>query len=327
MRENQAIMRILLTGKDGQLGWELHRRLERTHHVIAIGREDIDLRDGRYLHDMIKRLPPLALIVNCAAYTDVDKAEHEPLTAEQVNVEAPAVLAAEADRRSIPIIHFSTDYVFEGQREGVASQLELPLHCHKPDRDARWNPSVNHVEPYTEDDPPNPLNVYGRSKLAGEQRVRDLCDRHLIFRVSGLYGTRRRNFLTTMLRYLAQGEVPRVVDDQSILPNWCPMIAEAVEHVISRIGNVRPSEWGVYHLTGTGSTTWYEFACLFFEKMATLWNKPLIIPQAVSSEEFGAEAKRPAWSVMNPNKFTRTFNYKLHDWQTQFLQCVNSIQH
>ena len=300
MMGNQAIMRILLTGKDGQLGWELQRRLELAYNVMAIGRNDHDFRDAQQLHDMLKRLPPLSLIVNAAAYTDVDKAEHEPLTAELVNAEAPAVLAAEADRRAIPIIHFSTDYVFDGKK---------------------W------TQPYTEDDHPNPLNVYGWSKLAGEQRVRDLCDQHLIFRLSGLYGIRRRNFLTTMLRYLHQSETPRVVDDQIISPNWCPMVAEAVEHVVTRIRNTGKAEWGIYHLTGMGCTTWYEFARLIFEKTARLWGKPLIVPQAVSSDEYDAAAKRPAYSIMHSEKFTRTFGYALPDWQTQFLQCMNSIQH
>ena len=291
-------MRVLVTGKDGQLGWELWQRLESKFTVIALGRDDLDLRDSRYLHDMLKRLPELALIVNCAAYTDVDKAEREPLAAELVNTEAPAVLAAEADRRNIPIIHFSTDYVFDGKKR---------------------------TEPYTESDRPNPLSVYGMSKLAGEQRIRDLCDRHLIFRVSGLYGMRRRNFLTSMLKFLDSEITPRVVDDQIVSPNWCPMIAEAVEHVVSRIRNAGKVEWGVYHLTGTGNTTWHEFACLIFEKTARLWNKPLIVPHAVGSDEFGAEAKRPAYSIMNPEKFIRTFDYALPDRQNQFLYCVNNI--
>jgi len=293
-------MHILLTGKDGQLGWELFQRLAQRHDVIAIGRDDLDFRNARYLHDMLKRLPQLGLIINCAAYTNVDKAEHEPLTAELINVEAPAILAAEADWRGIPIIHFSTDYVFDGKKG---------------------------TNPYTEKDRPNPLSVYGWSKLAGEQRVCELCEKHLIFRVSGLYGTRRRNFLTTMLKFWNDGNAPRVVDDQIVSPNWCPIIAEAVEHVVHRIFNGTKTEYGIFHLTGTGSTTWYEFARMIFEKMSTLHEKPLIVPQVVSSEEFGANAKRPAYSVLNPNKFTQTFGYVLPNWQTQFLHCVNNIQH
>ncbi|MCL2349691.1 MAG: dTDP-4-dehydrorhamnose reductase [Planctomycetaceae bacterium] len=289
-------MRILLTGKDGQLAWELRQRLAQNHDVIAVGREEIDFRNASLLHDMLRKLPKLDMIVNCAAYTDVDRAEREPLIPELINVEAPAILAAEADRCGIPIIHFSTDYIFDGKKG---------------------------TNPYTEKDRPNPFSVYGWSKLAGEQRVRELCEKHLIFRVSGLYGTRRRNFLTTMLKFLAAGESPRVVDDQVVSPNWCPMVAEAVEHVINRIFNGMKTEYGIFHLTGTGSTTWYEFARMIFEKMSTLHKKPLITPQAVSSEEYGAEAKRPAYSVLNPNKFTQTFGYVLPNWQTQFLHCVN----
>ena len=130
-----------------------------------------------------------------------------------------------------------------------------------------------------------------------------------------------------MLKYLEQGESPRVVDDQIISPNWCPMVAEAVEHAVARIGNIGHNEWGVYHLTGSDSTTWYEFARLIFEKTSQLWDKPLLVPQAVSSDEYDATAKRLAYSIKNPEKLTRTFGYTLPDWQTQFLQCVNSIQH
>ena len=128
-----------------------------------------------------------------------------------------------------------------------------------------------------------------------------------------------------MLRYLHQCETPRVVDDQIVSPNWCPLIAEAVEHVVSRLGNIGKNEWGIYHLTGTGCTTWHEFARLIFEKTSRLWNQPLIKPIAVGSDEYGAAAKRPAYSIMNFEKFTRTFGYALPDWQTQFLHCVNSM--
>lgn len=290
--------KILLTGKDGQLGWELHRRLEQKHDVIAIGRDDIDLRNTPLFHGLLRRLPELALIINTAAYTNVDRAEWEPLATELVNIEVPAVLAAEADRRGIPIIHFSTDYVFDGKK---------------------W------TTPYKETDRPNPLSVYGWSKLAGEQRVCDLCDKHLIFRISSLYGTRRRNFLTTMLKFMNSGESPRIVDDQIISPNWCPMIAEAVEHAVSQVLSDLRTEWGIYHLTGTGSTTWYEFARMIFTKISVIWKQPLITPQAVSTKKFGADAKRPACSIMSPNKFTHIFGYALPNWQTQFLHCVNQI--
>lgn len=290
-------MTILLTGKNGQLGWELRERLEQNHEVIAIGRDDLDFRNTAFMHDMLKRLPELSLIINTAAYTNVDQAEKDLLLSEQINMEAPAILAAEADRRNIPMIHFSTDYVFNGKK---------------------W------TRPYTEQDRPDPLSVYGWSKLAGEQRVMELCGKALVFRVSSLYGTRRGNFFTTMLKYVHNGQTPCVVDDQIVSPNWTPLIAEAVEHVVQRAvtGSVG---WGLYHLSGTGSTTWYEFARLIFRKASELWNVKLVEPIPVDSREFGATAKRPAYSVLNSEKFHSTFDYAIPDWQAQLIHCVNNI--
>lgn len=291
-------MTLLLTGKDGQLGWELHRHLEHDFEVIATGREDLNFLDTQHLHDMLRRLPELALIINTAAYTDVDGAEREPIIAEMMNTEAPAILAAEADRRGIPIIHFSTDYVFDGKK---------------------W------TKPYTEQDRPSPLSIYGWSKLAGEQRVLELCEKALVFRVSGLYGTRCRNFFTTMLHSIQTGKTPRVVDDQIVSPNWTPMIAEAIHHVIDRLFQGQQKIWGIYHLSGIGSTTWYEFARLIFRKASELWNAKLVQPIPVDTKEYIAVAKRPAYSVLDPRKFERSFQYELLDWQSQFLCCIGTM--
>jgi dTDP-4-dehydrorhamnose reductase len=128
-----------------------------------------------------------------------------------------------------------------------------------------------------------------------------------------------------MLKYVQSGKTPCVVDDQIVSPNWVPLIAEAVEHVIHRILSGRHTEWGIYHLTGAGSTTWYEFAKMIFEKTSNLWDKPLVIPEAVSSQEYGALAKRPAYSVMNPDRFVKTLGYSLPDWKTQLLHCMGTI--
>ena len=358
-------MRIFLTGKDGQLGCELHQRLERHITVIAVGREDVDFCNPEMLHAKVRRLPELGLIINCAAYTKVDEAEHEPLKAQLVNVEAPAILAAEADRRNIPIVHFSTDYVFDGQRKSVATRIDATASLAQPVRDAHWSQSVNkdvstneiHAQPYTEEDRPNPLSVYGWSKLAGEQRMLELCEKALVFRVSSLCGTRRKNFFTTMLKYMHVGKTPRVVDDQIISPNWTPLIAEAVEHVVVKILKndfsenfdilqryQRPTEagyrtdavasnrvkaqpcWGLYHLSGIGSTTWYEFARLIFQKSAEIWNTTSTEPIPVSSEEYNAVAERPNYSVLDPTKFETVFQHKLPDWRTQFLYCAGMLK-
>ena len=292
-------MRILLTGKNGQLGWELHRQLERDYEVIAIGREDIDFLDSRFLFRTLKQLPKLDLIVNTAAYTDVDKVEEEPFVAESINSEAAALLAAEADRRGVPIIHFSTDYVFDGKS---------------------W------TRPYRETDKPNPLSIYGWTKHEGEVRVQNISEQHLIFRLAGLYGIRRRSFFTTMLRHHNKGAAPRVVSDQVISPNWAPLVAEAVTHVIERLSQGESTPWGTYHLSGGGYTTWYEFARMIFQKTNEKRDTNIPLPIPVTSEEYGATAKRPGYSALDPTKFSTTFHYSLPDWREQFLRFLGEIQ-
>ena len=292
-------MRILLTGKNGQLGWELHRQLERDYEVVAIGREDIDFLDSRFLFRTLKQLPKLDLIVNTAAYTNVDQAEAEPFVAESINSESVALLAAEADRRGIPIIHFSTDYVFDGK---------------------------NWTRPYREMDKPNPLSTYAWTKLEGEIRVRNITEKHLIFRLAGLYGIRRKNFFTTMLRHHHNGITPRVVNDQVVSPNWTPLIAEAVTHVIEMFFQGETTSWGTYHLSGGGSTTWHEFAQYLFQKANEKCDAHVPPPIAVASKEYGAIAKRPDYSVLDSTKFNTNFHYSLPDWQEQFLRFLGEIQ-
>ena len=182
------------------------------------------------------------------------------------------------------------------------------------------------TKPYTEKDRPNPLSIYGRSKLAGEQRVRDLCDQHLIFRLSSIYGIRRRNFLTTMLKYLHQGETPRVVDDQIVSPTWCPMIAEAIESVILRLLNDHQIPWGIYHFSSLGTVSCYEFACEIFKLLSQTYGIPTPIPYPVTTQEFNARAQRPVYSILNSQKFITTFEYPITNWKTQLIHCMNTLQ-
>ena len=294
-------MKILLTGKNGQLGWELHRQMERDHKVIALGRDDIDFLDSRFLFRMLKTLPKIDLMINATAYTDVDRAEHEPFTAESINSEAAAILASEAERRSIPIIHLSCDYVFDGK---------------------------NLTRPYRETDRPNTHSIYGWTKLEGEVRIRNISEKHLIFRTSGLYGTRRRNFFTTMLEQNHSDVAPRVVNDQVVSPNWTPLVAEAVTEVIGQLLRGKRFPWGTYHISGHGNgfTTWYEFARLLFEKANQLWNAPLVCPIPVTTEEYGADVKRPKYSVLDQSLFNTTFNFTLPGWYEQLMLCIGGIQ-
>ena len=288
-------MTILLTGKNGQLGYELYHKLQSKYKVIALGRDNVDFCNSHALKEIIQHLPYLSLIVNIAAYTHVDQAEDEPTIVERVNVEAPAILAAEAARRDIPIIHFSTSYVFDGQID----------------------------KPYIETDLTYPLSIYGRSKLASEKRILELSEKHLLFRLSSLYDMRCRNFFTAMLRNLYLGETPTVVSDQIIAPNWTPMITDAVEHAIRIVLSGKNPNWGIYHLSSSGSTSCYEFSNTIFRIISERYSirMPEIIP--VTSEEFAAKAIRPSYSLLDTTKFQRDFNYQFTDWLDQLQHCIN----
>jgi len=289
-------MRILLTGKNGQLGWELRRHLERDYNVLALGREDIDFRDTRFLASTIKYLPRLDLIVNAAAYTDADKAEREPFAAEAVNSEAVAILAGEAARRKIPMIHFSTNYAFSGRRSKV---------------------------PYRESDLLNPVSVYAKTKVDGELRIRRILETHLTFRLSGLYGTHHRNFFTEILARNRKGTAPRVADDQIISPNWTPLVAEAIADVINQYFWGEPITWGTYHLSGSGSTTPYEFARLICEKVNDVWGGNMPLP--VASRKLQAAARRPRYSVLDSTRFYAAFRHTLPDWREQFVHFFGGL--
>ena len=291
-------MRILLTGKNGQLGWELHRQLERDFSVLALDREDVDFLDTKFFASMIKRLPKLNLIVNAAAYTNIDKAESESFAADAINTEAVATLATEANRRGIPMIHFSSCHVFNGQRRTRA---------------------------YQEADQPDPISMYGRTKLAGELRLRSILDKHLIFRLSGLYCSHHRNFFTEILARNRTGIAPRVSANQTISPNWTPVVAESIVEVIQQIFWGEKIPWGIYHLSGSGTTSPYAFAKQICERINTVWggNMPLPIPS--SSRKPGMIAKHPKYSVLDSTRFNTAFQLTLPNWQEQLLQFFGEI--
>lgn len=286
-------MRILLLGKDGQLGRELRRRLAARHTVVAWGRVDSDLSDIDRLRTLLDDLSGFSLIINAAAYTSVDRAEQDREHARAVNGSAPGVLARYAERCRIPLIHFSTDYVFDGRIS----------------------------RPYVESDFPNPLSVYGESKLAGEIQVQKNCERHLIFRLSALYGLHGHNFFSHMTSALIAGRQLRVVDDQTISPNWNPGIAAAVENIVRMLSDRGAVPWGVYHLSGTGSTTWYQFVRKIHANLTEhgLDTPP---PQPTTTQEFGAAAGRPAFSVLDSSKFAAAFHEKIPDWTISFSRCL-----
>ncbi len=273
--------RILLTGATGQVGYELERSLQGLGEIIAVDRTRMDLANLDQVRDVIRSVKP-TLIVNPAAYTAVDKAESEPELAMRVNGHAPAVMAEEAKKLGAALIHYSTDYVFDGTKATA----------------------------YTEDDPTCPINVYGHTKLAGEQAIQAAGIPHLILRTSWVYGMHGKNFLLTMLRLAQERDHLSIVADQHGAPTWCRTIADTTAHIIAQgsRGENSQDEWqarsGLYHLTAQGQTTWHEFAEAIFAHQSVT-KKPAL--RAITSDEYPMPARRPANSVLSSDRLIGTF--------------------
>lgn len=290
-------MRILVTGKHGQVGYELERSLQPLGEVIALDRSKMDLANLAQVRDTIRDLKP-QLIVNSAAYTAVDQAENELDAAMRVNGDAVAVMAEEAAGIGAAMIHYSTDYVFDGSKNG----------------------------PYTENDEPCPVNAYGHSKLAGERALQAAGIPHLIFRTSWVYGARGRNFLLTVKRLAQERNELRIVADQYGTPTWCRIIAEATAHAIATLNGpdrvLRRDQWqelgGIYHLTAQGQTTWHGFAQAIVASLGD-GKKPVVTP--IATREYPLPAKRPANSVLSCERLMRNF-CSLPDWQTALKLCL-----
>lgn len=273
---------ILLLGGNGQVGWELERALAPLGRVAALGRAEADLASPEALRAAVRAVRP-RWIVNAAAYTAVDRAEAEPEAAFAANAHAPGVLAEEARRVGAFLVHYSTDYVFDGSKGA----------------------------PYTESDAPAPLNVYGRSKLAGERAVQAAGDDHLILRTTWVYGARGGNFLRTMLRLFAERDEVRVVADQMGAPTWSRMIAGATAVIVaaSRSG----THGGVYHLAAAGQTSWHGFAEAIRDTVAEPGTRVRVMP--ISTAEYPTPAVRPAWSVLDCGRLARDFGVALPGWR------------
>jgi len=290
----QEPTRILLTGSTGQVGWELHRSLMPLGEIIAPNRKQFDLANPESLRSKIQEWKP-DIIINPAAYTAVDQAEDEAELAFTINAAAPKVLAEEASRLKIPLIHYSTDYVFDGKKE----------------------------TPYTEQDAPNPLNVYGESKLVGENTIQKTTEQHLILRTSWVYSHRRNNFLTTMLKLFQEKEEIKVVDDQVGAPTSSRILAETTAALFNN-GNHQNNIMleGIYHLTASGNTTWYDFA-KEIQTALDLKEKTNIIP--ISSKEYATKAIRPPMSLLNNDKITTEISIIQPDWKLTMALEVDSV--
>jgi dTDP-4-dehydrorhamnose reductase len=302
---------ILLTGKTGQLGSEFNRLLPTLGEVIAPERSELDLRDREQIRQVMRDVNP-QFVVNAAAYTAVDAAETDEFTALTVNAEAPRMLALEAKRIGAKFVHFSTDYVFDGSNKA----------------------------PYVETDSPNPLNAYGRTKLAGEEAIRDSGAAHLIFRTSWVYATHGRNFLLAILRFATEREELRIVRDQIGAPTCAADIAATTAKILTTICGRSDDTCpfskvsGTYHMTAAGETTWYDFTKAILEEAAHAsqdlsWfaaatqGRPLLARRIVpiTASEYGSHTPRPAYSVLSNSRLTQTFGVALPDWRTQLRQC------
>ncbi|TDN67220.1 dTDP-4-dehydrorhamnose reductase [Paraburkholderia sp. BL10I2N1] len=286
---------ILLTGVNGQVGFELARSLQGLGKVVALDRSGLDLSDLDQVRQVVREMKPW-LIVNPAAHTSVDKAETDVEAAMRLNAEAPGVLAEEAKRLGAALVHYSTDYVFDGIKEGA----------------------------YVESDAVNPQNVYGKSKLAGEQAIAAAGCAHLIFRTSWVYGTRGKNFLQTMLRLGADREELSVVADQYGAPTWSNTIAALSANVLAQAVAVGKGDWwqehsGVYHLTASGTTSWHGFAEAIFE-FSGLTKKPVVKP--IPAASYPTPAARPVNSRMSNDKLADTFGLRAPDWRDALRLCM-----
>jgi dTDP-4-dehydrorhamnose reductase len=289
--------RILLTGAAGQLGHDLQTSLAAVGEVMSLSRDGLDLAQPEQVRDVIRELRPGA-IVNAAAYTAVDKAESEIELANIVNGATPTAMAEVAQELGIPLIHVSTDYVFDGEKN----------------------------TPYLEDDAPNPIGAYGKSKLLGEKGVRQACDRHLILRTAWVYGTGGKgNFVKTMLRLGKEREELRVVVDQVGTPTWTGDLAGAIAQLLTGLLNDTVSP-GTYHYTNSGAISWYDFAVAIFEEAVAL-GLPLTIQRVVpiTTAEYPTPAKRPAYSVLSGKKVSAALGHVPPHWRSSLRMMLNAL--
>lgn len=281
--------RVLIFGAAGQLGRELQRSFADFGEIVCADRESVDLAVPEQIRALVQQVKP-GVILNAAAYTAVDRAESEQELAMAINAEAPRVLADEARQKGALLVHYSTDYVFDGTKQG----------------------------PWVEDDPTHPLSVYGASKLAGEEAIRQVGGPSVIFRTSWVYGTHGKNFLLTMLRLASERESLSVVDDQVGAPTTSIALADATRTIVEGISERRfgtPASWaGLYHMTCLGSTSWCGFAEAIFARAGDLLEgrRPAVKP--IASSEYPTPAQRPRNSVLSNERLKERFGIALPAW-------------
>ena len=294
-------MRILLTGKNGQVGSELNKILTQFGEVLATGKSEMDLSDPNQIRHTISQVNP-EIIINAGAYTSVDKAESEPELAQAVNTIAPKILAEEAKKIGAVLIHYSTDYAYSGKIRS---------------------------KPYLESDPPSPINVYGKTKLEGDKAIEQSGSLYLIFRTGWVYGLGGKSFLRSILRLMKEKDELRIVSDQIGTPTWCRSIADSTVKIIKQLADKKsgnPPEKvssisGVYHMTCGGQTSWHGFAQAILEL-----TNPAPMPRliAIPTTDYLTPATRPAYSVLSNEKLYKTFRIELPHWEAALKHCLNT---
>ena len=294
-------MKILLTGKDGQVGFALHKKLASLGEVIATSRDTLDLSDPEAIRIFIDQTKP-DIIINPAAYTQVDKAESEKLLAHQINAVAPQVLTDKASELDIPIIHFSTDYVFDGLKH----------------------------EPYLETDEVNPQSVYGKTKWQGEEAVRQ-HKKHIIFRTSWVFSIHGQNFLKTIMKLIQEKTSLNVLSDQIGTPTSSEALADVTYKIVKAIFNdPNFKDFGTYHITLDNETNWYRYACFITDEAKRLGLPTLMTSKdikAVSTDTYPTLAKRPMNSRLDTTKIKKTFMLELPHWEEEAKKILKELIH
>ena len=290
-------MRILLTGANGQVGWELSNRgAKRGLEILALDRSALDITDQVSVSEEVNR-PGVSLVVNAAGYTAVDEAESEPDLAFAVNRDGPADLASACGKAGIPLVHISTDYVFDGQKKGV----------------------------YLVTDPVSPLSVYGKSKAAGEVEVRKHLKEHFILRTGWVYGVHGHNFVKTMLRLGREREVVQVVTDQYGCPTYAADLAETILRIATQFFEGGQVHWGTYHYCGKGVTSWHGFAEEIFRLASGYASLKVKRVEPVSTSEYPTPAQRPASSILDCSVLEQIFNIHPQPWAESLAQMLEVL--
>jgi dTDP-4-dehydrorhamnose reductase len=288
---------ILLLGRHGQVAWELQRTLQTIGHLTTLGSSDLDLADGEQVRAAVRQIRP-QIIVNAAAYTAVDKAESEVELARSINTIAPTILAEEAKKLGALLVHYSTDYIFDGRKNGA----------------------------YVEEDATNPLSIYGQTKLEGEQGIQAIGGDHLILRTTWVYGNRGKNFLLTILRLAAERPELKIVADQIGAPTWSRSIATVTGQILSQWP--QNSAPGVYHLSGGGATSWHGFAEKIVEYAQKYQPERVLAVQKIlpiGTSDYPTPAQRPANSRLDNSKLHHTFGLGLPDWEQDLALAMAGI--